>query len=37
VIDETVDGTRMIFIPAGLPTLLSGDNTLHAIWGPAAR
>lgn len=34
-IDDTFDGVRMIFIPAGGSTLLSGDNTLHAIWSPA--
>lgn len=34
-IDDTFDGVRIIFIPAGGSTLLSGDNTLHAIWSPA--
>ena len=34
-IDDTFDGVRMIFIPAGGSTLLSGDNTLYAVWGPA--
>lgn len=32
-IDETFQGVRMIFIPAGGFTLMSSDNTLHAIWG----
>lgn len=32
-IDETFNGMRMIFIPAGAYTLLSGDNTLHPVWG----
>lgn len=34
-VDETFHGVRMIFIPAGSSTLLSGDNTLHAVWGPS--
>lgn len=31
-IDETIDGTRMIFIPAGLATFVSGSNNLFPIW-----
>ena len=31
-IDDSVSGVRMIFIPAGNSTLLSGDNTLFSIW-----
>lgn len=34
-IDDTFDGVRMIFIPAGGYTLLSGDNNLYEVWGPA--
>ena len=30
--DGPIDGRRMIFIPAGRPTLISGDCALHAIW-----
>lgn len=30
--DEIVNGTRMIFVPAGMSTAASGDNVLHAIW-----
>lgn len=33
VVDGTFNGTRMIFIPTGGHTALTGDNTLHAIWG----
>jgi hypothetical protein len=33
VIDAVLNGQRMIFIPAGGFTLMSGDNNLHAIWG----
>jgi len=32
-IDETSGGVRMIFIPSGRSTAVSGDNTLYAIWG----
>lgn len=32
-IDGTFNGMRMIFIPAGGYTMVSGDNRLHAIWG----
>jgi hypothetical protein len=32
-IDESISGVRMIFIPAGGYTAISGDNTLYAIWG----
>lgn len=31
-IDETIDGTRMIFIPAGMATFVSGSNNLFPIW-----
>ena len=31
-IDETINGLRMIFIPAGGFTALSADNVLYAIW-----
>lgn len=34
-IDANFDGGRMIFIPGGGYTLISGDNTLHAVWSPA--
>lgn len=30
--DGNVDGQRMIFIPAGMPTFVSGDASLFAIW-----
>lgn len=33
VIDGESLGVRMLFIPAGSHTVLTGDNTLHAIWG----
>jgi hypothetical protein len=33
VIDAVFNGQRMIFIPAGGFTQMSGDNNLHAIWG----
>ncbi len=32
VIDETIDGVRMIFIPAGMATFVSGSNTLYPVW-----
>lgn len=32
-IDEVIDGVRMIFIPAGGYTLITGENSLYAIWG----
>lgn len=32
VIDEVIDGTRMIFIPAGMATFVSGSNNLFPIW-----
>ena len=32
VVDETIDGTRMIFIPAGMATFVSGSNNLYPIW-----
>ena len=32
VIDETINGVRMIFIPAGMATYVSGSNTLFPIW-----
>ena len=31
-IDGEIDGTRMIFIPAGGFTFLTGDNTLYPVW-----
>lgn len=31
-IDEVFDGVRMIFIPAGQATFVSGPNSLHPIW-----
>lgn len=35
VIDGTINGVRMIFIPAGGYTSLTGDNSLYPVWGPA--
>lgn len=35
--DGVIDGRRMIFIPAGKPTFVSGDAALHAIWAPEQR
>lgn len=35
--DGVIDGRRMIFIPAGKPTFVSGDASLHAIWAPISR
>lgn len=35
--DGVIDGRRMIFIPAGSPTFVSGDASLHAIWVPSTR
>ena len=32
VIDDSISGVRMIFIPSGKSTLLSSDNTLFSIW-----
>jgi hypothetical protein len=32
VIDETIDGVRMIFIPAGMATFVSGSNNLYPVW-----
>lgn len=32
-IDEVIDGQRLIFIPAGGFTQVSGSNTLYAVWG----
>jgi hypothetical protein len=32
-IDETIGGIRVIFIPAGMSTLVSGSNTLYPVWG----
>lgn len=32
VIDEVIDGRRMIFIPAGMATFVSGSNNLFPIW-----
>lgn len=34
--DGSIDGARMIFVPAGGHVLISGENTLHAVWTPAA-
>lgn len=34
--DGPINGQRMVFIPAGGSTLVSGDNTLHPIWGATA-
>jgi YVTN family beta-propeller protein len=31
-IDDVIDGVRMIFIPAGMATFLSGSNTLYPVW-----
>jgi hypothetical protein len=31
-VDETFDGTRMIYIPAGGYTYVTGSNTLYPIW-----
>lgn len=31
-IDDTFNGVRMIFIPAGQATFVSGSNSLHPIW-----
>lgn len=31
-IDDVFDGIRMIFIPAGKATFVSGGNSLHPIW-----
>ena len=31
-IDEVINGVRMIFIPAGQATFISGPNSLHPIW-----
>lgn len=31
-IDETIGGVRMIFIPAGMATFVSGSNTLYPVW-----
>ena len=35
--DGLVDGRRMIYLPAGHFTFVSGDNTLYPIWSNAAR
>ena len=32
VIDEVIDGQRMIFIPGGMATFVSGSNNLFPIW-----
>ena len=32
VIDEEIGGVRMIFIPAGMATFVSGSNNLFPIW-----
>lgn len=31
-IDESIDGTRMIFIPAGMATFVTGNNNLFPVW-----
>jgi hypothetical protein len=31
-VDQTFDGSRMIFIPAAGYTSLTGSNTLYPIW-----
>ncbi len=33
--DGPINGTRIVYIPAGKSTFVTGDNTLHAIWGSA--
>lgn len=35
-IDDTFDGMRMIFIPVGGSTQISGDSILHALWSPSS-
>jgi hypothetical protein len=32
VIDEEINGVRMIFIPAGMATFVSGSNNLFPVW-----
>lgn len=32
VIDEDINGVRMIFIPGGMATFVSGSNNLYPIW-----
>lgn len=32
VIDEIIDGWRMIFVPSGQSVFISGENTLFPIW-----
>jgi hypothetical protein len=32
VIDEEIDGVRMIFIPGGMAVFVSGSNNLYPIW-----
>jgi hypothetical protein len=32
VIDEVIDGQRMIFIPGGMAVFVSGSNNLYPIW-----
>jgi hypothetical protein len=32
VIDEVIDGVRMIFIPGGMATYVSGSNDLYPVW-----
>ncbi len=32
VIDEAIDGQRMIFIPGGMATFVSGSNNLFPVW-----
>jgi hypothetical protein len=36
VIDEEIGGGRMIYIPAGMATFVSGSNTLYPVWAPPA-
>jgi hypothetical protein len=32
VIDEVIDGVRMIFIPGGMAVFVSGPNNLYPVW-----
>lgn len=32
VIDEEIDGIRMVFIPGGMATFVSGSNNLFPVW-----
>lgn len=35
VYDGPIDGVRIIFIPAGMSTFVSGPNSLHPVWSTA--